>query len=147
MSLRLLAIPDAPSRGPLFDLLRTLAAQSLIDPPIHIVSTDANGGLQATLLLANASEETAIPLADFIAKASVERFSITNAILADAIPSGTLEIDATHPCVALACDVQLLAIQAQATDQDVVTTNIVIPAQMIASVPSKLNFIGPDHYL
>lgn len=147
MSLRLLAIPDAPSRGPLFDLLRTLAAQSLIDPPIHIVSTDATGGLQATLLLANASEETPIPLADFIAKASVERFSITNAILADAIPSGTVEIDATHPCVALACDVQLLAIQAQATDQDVVTTNMVIPAQISASVPSKLNFIGPDHYL
>ena len=137
MSLRLLAIPDAPSRGPLFDLLRTLAAQSLIDPPIHIVSTDATGGLQATLLRANAAEEVPIPLADFIAKASVERFSITNAILADAIPSGTTQIDATHPCVSLACEVQLLAIQARANAQDVVTTNIVIPAQVIASVPSS----------
>ena len=82
-TLRVVILPNAPSTGPLIDLLRALVVQRLIDPPILLVDNT----LRARRLGVTSDTDEVKPLRTHIETAHCQRFLLINLVTADAIVS------------------------------------------------------------
>src|SRR5664280_2166427 len=82
-TLRVVILPDAPSTGPLVDLLRALVVQKLIDPPILLV----DNAMEARRLGATPDHDEVKPLRQHIESARCQRFLLVNLVTADAMGS------------------------------------------------------------
>ena len=84
-TLRVVVLPDAPSTGPMLDLLRALVAQSVIDPPLLLVDEAA----AARRLGATEMDDEVAPLRKRIEEAACQRFLLINLLTADSISSAS----------------------------------------------------------
>lgn len=163
-TLRIVVLPDAPSTGPMLELLRALVAQSVIDPPLLLVDEAAD----ARRLGATEDDDEIAPLRKRIEEAACQRFLLINLLTADSVGAGSAspaeaagdadlsdvgaETQPESPELRTAFEVDLFIRNALAAksgrdgeqaNQYLDVINLAVPAAQTESLPAVLHSRGP----